>query len=363
MELYFLDGKFDLITGPVEDFTSAVFSERYYEAGSFVLHLPRYRWAELTRAVYVRSGYERGKCLCGRILYMRCGISGDLEAGGELLEGVLGDRLVLGKGGISAQGELSSAVLDKAEENLRSLGVEVDREGSARIPLSGGVSLTWNYDKLSDWLYNVLKPFGASYVVELDYKTNRPVMRIVRGADRSSDGAAASAESGAERAVFSSSFGNIFSLSYEKNSAKMKNHAYIEGSDGTVVEVEPMEGSGDAGYSRRAEIYKKASDVRPADYGDTDEYAAALRQRGEELLAKYPASVYVSAECGSSLVPEYGRDYFLGDVCDVCDVETGLQAGMRLTGVDVVCEYGGVRILPCFGETVKLADVIRETIG
>ncbi len=392
MELYFLDGAFNLIKGPVDSFTSAVFSERYYEVGSFVLHLPREMWRELSPAVYVRTGYSEyrgysgGKCLCGRILYMRSEISGDLEVGGELLEGMLGDRLVLGKGGVSAEGELGAAVLGKVEENLRSLGVAVDRVGSAaiEIPVSGGVGLTWNYDKLSDWLYSVLKPWGASFEVVLDFETNKPVFRLVKGADRSSDGGAAvsgggavldsgggaasesgsggvyalgGSSAGAERAVFSSSYGNIFSLSVEKNSAKMKTCAYVEGSDGTVVEV----GSGSAG--RRVEIYRKASDIRPGDFEKTAGYAAALEQRGEELLAKYPASVYVSAESDSSLVPKYGRDYFLGDVCDVCDGEIGLSCGMRLTGVDTVCEYGGVRVLPYFGETVKLADVIRETIG
>ncbi len=370
MELYFLDGKFDLIKGPVDVFTSAVFSERYYEVGSFVLHLPREMWRELSPAVYVRTGYGvrrggSGKCLCGRILYMRSEISGDLEVGGELLEGMLGDRLVLGKGGVSAEGELGSAVLGKVEENLRSLGVVIDRAGSAPVPVSGVVGLSWNYDKLSDWLYSVLKPWGASFEVVLDFETNKPVFRLVKGADRSSDGesgsgggSAAASVGGAERAVFSSSYGNIFSLNVEKNSAKMKNFAYVEGSDGTVAEVGGADSAG-----RRVEIYKKASDIRPGDFDDVSAYTAALVQRGEELLAKYPASVYVSAESDSLTVPKYGRDYFLGDVCDVCDGEIGLSCGMRLTGVDTVCEYGGVRVLPYFGETVSLADVIRETIG
>ncbi len=350
MELYFLDGAFGIVKGPVDVFTSAVFSERYYEVGSFVLHLPREIWRDLDSTVYVRTGYSGGKCLCGRILYMRSEISGDLEVGGELLEGMLGDRLILGKGGASADGELGAVILGKVEENLRELGVVIDVSGSAAVLVSGAVGLTWNYDKLSDWLYSVLKPWGASFEVVLDFETNRPVFRLVKGADRSSDGSGAAA-------VFSTSYGNIFSLSVEKNSAKMKNYAYIEGSDGTVVEV------GSSGSGRRAEIYRRASDIRSDDYGDSAGYEAALAQRGEELLAKYPASVYISAESDSLTVPRYGRDYFLGDVCDVCDGEIGLSCGMRLTGVDTVCEYGGVRVLPYFGETVSLADVIRETIG
>jgi len=108
-----------------------------------------------------------------------------------------------------------------------------------------------------------------------------------------------------------------------------------------------------SGGSPKREMYKLVSDVKPADFSDTAAYTAALRQRGEEILAKHAGSVYVAAGTETDAPPKYGVDYLLGDICDVADDTLGLAFGLRLTAVDVVWENGTCTLYPSFGEEVR----------
>ncbi len=345
MDLYFLDENFAPISGAMDEFSSIVWSERYFETGSFTLHFSKEMLPEIYDAVYVRTGIEDGRIKCGRIEYVVAdsGEDGDCEMGGRLLEALFDDRRMSGKGCCS--GTLTEAVHQAVTANLRGCGVVI---GESSAVINDEVSLTYEWDSLSEWLYSVLRPFGASYRIELDPKENVPVFRIVCGFDRSSGvGSSVSENYNTWQAVFSTSFGNISSIRFERDTAEMKNVVYVEGSDGTVVTVDK------SGGKPMRETYKLASDVKPSDFDDTAGYIAALQIRGAEILANYPESVYVSAETDTGVPPIYGVDYSLGDICDVADDTLGLSFGMRLTAVDDVTENNTRVFYPSFGEEVN----------
>lgn len=343
-ELFFLDENFSVMEGPVEEFGSMVWSERYFEPGTFVLHFPRSLVRRVSAAKYVRTAERDGDILCGRIEYLSAGEGGDCEMGGRLLESLLNDRVVASLPAPSA--DAADTVADTVEANLRGLGIRVDRENAAALGESGALSGEW--DSLGDWCYSVLRPFGASFEVKLRERDGLllPVFRVRRGVDRSEEGTAA-------RAVFSKSFGNILSVSLERDSGAMKTAVWVEGADGVTVLAET--GSGD-----RRETYRKASDIRPASFANEAAYRAALLRRGEEILAKRGETLCVSAESDADALPVYGKDYALGDVCDVADEELGVSFAVRLTGVDTVWE-GGVRLrVPFFGEEARLLERLTD---
>ncbi len=350
MELYFLDAQFEPITeaGAVDTFSSVVWSERYFENGSFTLHFSKELLPSVREAVYVRTGVdaETGRMRCGRITYILTDDEengGECEMGGQLLESLFDDRVLAGKGCYT--GTLTQAVRKAVTDNLRGCGVVFGEDDGI---LTETVSLTYEWDTLSDWLYSVLRPFGASYRIELSPEDNVPVFRIVQGTDRSSgEGSTVSETYNPGQAVFSASFGNIASIRFEQDTSGMKNVLYAEGADGTVVTVDR------SGTSPRREMHKKVSDVKPADFGSTSAYTAALRQRGEEILAKHAGSVYVAAGTETDAPPKYGVDYALGDICDVADDTLGLAFGLRLTAVDDVWENGMRALYPSFGEEVR----------
>lgn len=350
MELYFLREDFSLLAGPVDTFTSAVWSERYFEAGTFTLHFPRSLLPEVQEAAYVRTRASgEGEIRCGRVESLSTGSDGDCEMGGHLLETLLSDRVMVGEGSFS--GSVTEAVREAVAANLRGCGVVLaDTAEWGQIP--DFVTLSYGWDNLSRWLYSVLRPYGASYRITLEGEdTLVPTFRVVLGQDRTADGG--------ERAIFSASFGNVVSLELEKQSGDMRNVIYVEGRDGTVVTVDR------SGGGVRREVYKKASDIDPDGFSGEADYRNALMRRGAEVLAEMPEGLSVSCECDGEALPLYGRDYRLGDVCDVVDEELGVSYGMRLTAADTVWEGGREMIFPLFGDEVRsvkqILRQIRET--
>lgn len=341
-EVFLLGSDFSLIFGPIDYFSSVVWSERYFEAGTFTLHFPREMIGDFAGAAYVTDGEK-----CGRIEYLVTDEDGGCELGGHLLEALLGDRIMFGKGSYS--GTVTEAVTAAVKANLRELGVVIGRS----VEISDSVTLPYEWDDLSEWVYSVLKPYGASYKITLDWEMMKPVFTIVKGADRSSDSLEDTPDD-TQPAIFSASFGNIVSISLEQDSAEYKNVAYIEGSDGTVATVDDSRGG------ERREIYKKASDISPSKFANTAAYEAALRTRGAETLAKYPRGLFVSAETDTDALPRYGTDYALGDICDVVDESFGLSYALRLTAVDTVYENGLCLICPSFGEEISRIKRILE---
>lgn len=323
-ELYFLDGNFRILEGPVEDMTSVVWSERYFEPGVFTFHFPRELMKRLGGASYVRSGVNSaGQVFCGRIEYLRADTDGDCEMGGRFLECLFGDRVL--RGG-PWSGTVTDAVLAAVSENLRNSPVII---GGDHAAIDEPADFTAGWEEMDKWIYNALRPSGASFRVFLS-ENDVPVFRIVRGETL-------------ENVIFSASFGNIFSIETRRDTSGMKNAVYVEGRDGTVVCAD------NSGGGEMREMYQKAADIDPDSFADNGAYRSALLRRGFEILAKHPGQFAVSAEIDTDALPVYGIDYHLGDVCTVVDEELGVCVLLRLTQVDWVTENGRTSVYPVFG--------------
>ena len=324
-ELYFLDETFRITDGPFEDMTSVVFSERYFDTGTFTIHFPREMAGRASGAVYVRSGVNpSGQIFCGRIEYLHADSDGDCEMGGHLLECLMDDRILTGG---PWSGTASDAILSAVRDNLRDSPVKI---GETHASLPDQVTLTADWESLSVWMHRILRPYGASFRV-IPGTDGTPELSIVRG--RTLD-----------NVIFSASFGNIFSIESKRNTASMKNAVYVEGSDGTVVFADL------SGGQNLREMHKKASDLSPGKFADEEAYRQALLRRGYEILAGCGEKFQVSAEIDSGALPVYGRDNRLGDVCPVVDEELGVSLPLRLTQVDWVSENGTTSVYPVFGE-------------
>lgn len=336
MELYFLDKDFTVID-ILDCFSSVVWSEKFHEIGTFTLHFPREYVIRVKDAVYVRTSFAEGDVKCGRIECLSVGEDGDCKMSGHLLECLLGDRVIEGSGVYS--GTVTDAALSAVRDNLRDCGVVIAEEQPL---IEGEVSLSYDYNKLAEWLYTVLKPYGASFRILLDPETELPVFSLVLGEDRSAD-----SSTGTDPAIFSASFGNIVSFTFSKNESGMKNKVYVEGKDGTVVVIDK------SGYAQARELHSDADDIDPADFESTDDYKKALYARGLEVLSESADGMEVSAECDADALPHYGTDYSLGDICDVCDNDIGLSFALRLTEVDTVWENNKLTVFPSFGDKIR----------
>ncbi len=351
MELYFLDRNFAAVSPPVDTAVSLVWSLRYGECGTFAAQLPltpgtygdtAYTAKELLK-VAAEAVYLCDRQYCGRIETVTCR-DAVLHIGGRMLECLLYDRVAEADTVYSGTaGQAVRAALNRwaGDLPLTVTGEIPDLTEAMVFPMEAG-------EVLGRWMHRILAACGAMYSVEL--RDGGLVFAVTVGTDRSLDSAP-----GTSRAIFSEDFGNIAGLEAELYRETAINRIYVEGSDGTVVTADHAPAA-----DQRREGYRKAADIRPAEYSSTAAYRAALTRRGEELLAENGEIFRLTCRGEYDTRPAYGRDYRLGDICEVQGDSLGVRQAVRLTAVDVVYEGGTVKLYPWFGDAVAR---IRNTIG
>ncbi len=328
MELYFLDRSYKRMTDPIDTALSVVWSHRFFECGTFRVIFPPDAGilAAARSAYFIATGAdEDGNVCCGRIEYI--GLLGEegLEVSGRMLECILCDRVIVSPWNYT--GTVSDAVFSAVVMNQRGLYVNVAADSDV-IPEPVTVATEW--DELADWIYRMLRPFGASFTVTLDVERGAPLFRIVTPKKEAS-------------VVFSGSFENIAEVEYEYHCADLKNAALVEGNDGTVAGYDISNGG------ERREIYRKAADIRPEEFADTAAYREALQMKGRMLLAENTSEEYITCSAATDSEPRFGTDYRLGDPCYVDDAETGISVRTTVTEADEVWENGMKVIYPAFG--------------
>ncbi|MBQ8400806.1 MAG: hypothetical protein IJX14_02645, partial [Clostridia bacterium] len=325
MELYFLDRQFRAVSPPIDTAVSAVWGLRFGECGTFAMQLPltagaatdmAYTPAELL-ALASGAVYLCDRQYCGRIETVICR-EHTLHIGGRLLECLLYDRVAHTETVYSGTvGQAVSAALAQwaGDLALTVAGEIPDLSGTMLFTMEAG-------EPLGRWLHRLLAPYGASYSVEL--RDGTVYFSVTVGTDRSLVSAPV-----VYRAIFSEDFGNTSGLETELYREDALNRVYVEGSDGTVVVVDHAE-------DNRKEGYRKAADIRPDEYSTAAAYQAALTRRGEEILQASGEISRLSCVGEYDVEPRYGRDYRLGDICEVQGDSLGVRRAVRLTAVDVV---------------------------
>lgn len=345
MELYFLDRSFASISPPVDTATSVVWSERLSECGTFAVELPltmgAYAAAYTSRELVTLASTAAYLCdrqFCGRIETVTCK-EHTLHMGGRLLECLLYDRVASTDTVYS--GTVGEIVLAAVQDWAKDLSLTLPEtlalgEEVVQVTMVRG-------EALGKWLHGLLSPLGAGYAITLTEEGTLSFAVYV-GIDRSLDSA-----DGVSRAIFCEDFGNIAGLETELYREDVWDRVYVEGSDGTMVVVDPTTN----GESWSREGYAKALDIRPGQFDSTAAYQAALTNRGRELLQTHGEIQRLTCIGEYTATPQYGVDYHLGDICEVQGDTWGVRCALRLTAVDVVYEGGTVKLYPFFGGTVQ----------
>ena len=119
-----------------------------------------------------------------------------------------------------------------------------------------------------------------------------------------------------------------------------KNVAYVFSPAG-FLEVYPRDADGDVEGLERRVLMVKADDVTT----DTPDYLNVLKQRGEAELAKNRAFTAFDGEINQNSQYKYGRDYILGDLVEMRDVD-GVSNQMRVSEQIFVQDREGEREYP-----------------
>ena len=82
------------------------------------------------------------------------------------------------------------------------------------------------------------------------------------------------------------------------------------------------------------------------------EYLEALKTRGQEFLNENKIFENFEAEAEADVNFTYGKDYDLGDVVTVKKKKWNTAQNLRITELCEVYEYGGMYVVPTFGDAL-----------
>lgn len=149
------------------------------------------------------------------------------------------------------------------------------------------------------------------------------------------------------RVIFSEDYNNLNNAIYKYNSQNLKTFAIVggqgEGDARTYYEL-----GGGEGYDLR-EVFVDAKDLNPEGM-TAAQYKAALLQRAQETLNESIVSESLECETEAAINFTYKEDYDLGDIVTVRKKKWNLYMNQRITELSEVYEYGGMTVVPTFGD-------------
>ena len=209
------------------------------------------------------------------------------------------------------------------------------------------------HDNLLQYTDSLLEEYERGAYCVLDDSLNL-AYTVFAGADRSIGNSA-----GNEPVIFSQDFDNLLSSEYAYDETELKNTAIIGGEgEGTARFTSILKSASITGLARR-EIFVNASshsktykDESGNEQTFTDaEYDAQLKTLGRQDIAEYAITETFDGEIdltnGSF---RYGRDFFLGDVVTIQDVEIGLYINPRILEITEVQDENGYQINATYGK-------------
>ncbi len=334
----------------IDTFESFIWTDRYREYGDFELYTP------VTADIlsYIKQDYYLQIKESEHLMVIeKIEISSDAEEGehltvsGRSLESILDRRIIWKRKRLN--GNLQKGIKTLLNECIISPTIvrrKIDNfifTASTDTRITG---LTVEAEYTGDNLYDVIKELcedcGLGFKVTLN-SNSQFVFELYIGDDRSYS------QSDNPYVVFSPTFENMVNSNYLESKAALKNVTLIGGEGEGSARVYTTTGSG-KGLDRR-EIFTDARDIS----SDTDdggtledwEYKRLLKQRGKEKLAENIATTSFEGEAETSIMFQYGVDFFMGDIVQIAN-EYGHETDARITEIVNSTDDSGHTVYPTF---------------
>ena len=209
------------------------------------------------------------------------------------------------------------------------------------------------HDNLLTYTDSLLEEYGMGAYCGLN-DALKLAYTVYQGADRSVGNAA-----GNEPVIFSQDFDNLLTSDYLIDVSKLKNTALVGGEgegEGRFHSI--LKSSAVTGLARR-ELFVDASGHSKTYTDDSDtertftdsEYDAQLKTLGRQDVATHAIVETFDGSIDLSVGSfRYGRDFFLGDIVTVQDVELGLYINPRILSVTEVQDENGYQVDAVYGK-------------
>lgn len=323
--------------GQIENQTSLIWTRKFYEPGTFELHAP----ITDENLSLLQPGNIIGK-------------KGSAEAG--IIEDIEKEESDI-KNEITVKGRFLSSYMDRRliKKTVNFSGyIEVAMRqlysGAVQIPLVELGSLNGFPERAEFQVTmknllayeNKLSKAGAiGFRFRPDFVNHKIIFETYQGKDRTLS------QHKNNRVIFSEAYGNLNNAIHKYNCRNLKTFAIVggqgEGDGRTYYEL-----GGGEGYDLR-EVFVDAKDINPEGL-TAEQYKAALLQRAQEALNEAVESETLESETNPAINFMYKEDYDLGDIVTVRKKKWKLFMDQRITELSEVYEYGGMIVVPTFGD-------------
>lgn len=299
----------------VENFSSFVWTDRYYSAGDFELYVPptiRVLTQYIPDYYVVRSDSEH-VMIIDSVLLEEDDDGYSYKISGESLESILKRRILWTDTTLSGNFQdaiktllngsiISPSIADRKIDNF----VFVKSEDEAITSLTIEEAEYSKDETIYDIIEKNCQEFEIGFKVTLT-SDNKFAFTLYKGVDRSYD------QTAVPYVIFSPAFDNLTSSSFLKSYTDYKNVALVTGtstdSEGESTDLSTVVGEA-SGLDRR-ETHIDAGDVQ----GNT----SVLTKKGNEELAALKKTEAFEGEANVFNMFVYGKDFFIGDMVQLED--------------------------------------------
>ncbi len=335
--------------GIIEDQSSLLWQRKYFEPGSFELHLPltAHGLALLPLGNLITIPDREDAGVVEDIECTESEDGGEIVAKGRFLASYFDRRVIQDismSGGpvwwIMEQLAITNGITPiPGLTTGRQCTVEVDI--STRIRLQNALTA---FAKLA-------KAGGYGYRIRPDFKAKKLYLDTFVGVDRTLSQTANS------RVIFAEDYGNLYETTYRTNDQSEANFAYILAKDGETEHEFTLNQNPEApltGLDRR-EIYVDATDVSREEGMSFDSWQARVLQKARNTLNANAKSEAFEADTMPDGNFVYRRDYDLGDIVTVQKESWGIERDLRITEIEESYENGVMLVTPTFGTPLPTA--------
>lgn len=330
----------------VDDYSSFIWATRYYTSGDFQL---------------IVDANIKNKSLFQKNFYVvrdddeNVGIIEDIKiernedakevliVKGRFLDSIIGRRIIAVQTTVS--GKISACIEQLLNDNIIDPD-DTDRQISNFTINSYEISTTmqaqYTGKNLLDTISNICETYGIGYKVTLN-ADHEFVFQLYEGVDRTYD------QSVNTWVIFSDTYDNLLSSSYEENYRTLVNAVLVAGEGEGLNRKTAWATKSDATGINRYEMYKDQRNIR-SDDGEIpeEEYMELLKESGKESLTNYTTAFTGSVYFDNI---QYKTDINVGDLCVIENSKWGIYINTRLVEViESVDESGDYSIVPTFGK-------------
>lgn len=322
--------------GQIENQTSLIWTRRFFSPGDFELHAPiTDRNLNLLQAGNIISMKDaKEAAVIEDIEKEESDVKNEITAKGRFLSAYMDRRVIATVFNFKG----------KTEEAIRAVYGAVTPIPLVELgPLNGfeeEIEFQVSFKNLLDTEEKLSKASLTGIRFRPDFLNHKIIMETYQGTDHSIT------QGKRRRVTFSESYNNLKNAIYKYNDQLLKTCAIV-GGEGEGLERKIIKVGGGEGLDLR-EVFVDARDVS-SDGLTSEQYEAALQQRGLDALNEQSAAESLECEAEPNVNYTYGEDYDLGDIVSVKKKKWGLYMNQRITEAKEVYEFGGGFVVPTFG--------------